>query len=365
MEGASPPREDADSSFTRTTCCTTKCVGSFNKKEVMQCSKCNRSVHFRCSLLPPYQIQYFIANRRRNMTSFCCIKCTDVSKDVTDLCKENNTQELLLRIQTLERDVEACKNIIKVHQEKEHDTLSTIAIYKGKITKLKEKTINNHTVEYLGKKMLEIGSMIKQSICEEIKNTNEEIKTEISDVTKSYASAAKNGPVQNNINDLKTIINEARHAEITEQRDRQSRTNNIIIHGVAENETENEADNVEVDRNYAKTLFDIIKATVTIKRVSRIGLRANDKNRPIKVSLANEKEKSIVLRSLVALKNNTNYTGMSISEYLTIAERAVLKEWVDKAKSRNQGLPSESNSIWRVRGDSKNGYRLKEFKASQ
>ena len=104
---------------------------------------------------------------------------------------------------------------------------------------------------------------------------------------------------------------------------------------------------------------------MTIKKVVRIGLRADPKNRPIKVSLANEKEKSLVLRSLVALKNNTNYTGMSISEDLTIAERAVLKEWVVKAKSRNQGLPTNSNSIWRVSGDSKNGYRLKEFTTPQ
>ena len=299
------------------------------------------------------------------MTSFCCINCTDVSKDVTDLCKENKTQDLLLRIQTLERDVEACKNIIKVHQEKERDSLSVIDSYKSKVAKLKEKKIDSHSVEYLGDKMREIGTMIKESIREEMKNTNEVIKSKIGDVSKSYASAAKNESVQNNISDLKTIINEARHAEISEQKDRQSRTSNIIIHGVAENKAENEADNAESDKNYAKTLFEIIKATVTIKRVARIGLRADSKNRPIKVSLANEKEKSLVLRSLVALKNNTDYIGMSISEDLTIAERAVLKEWVDKAKSRNQGLPTNSNSIWRVRGDSKNGYRLKEFKTPQ
>lgn len=294
------------------------------------------------------------------MTSFCCINCTDVSKDVTDLCKENKTQDLLLRIQTLERDVEACKNIIKVHQEKERDSLSIIDNYKSKVTKLKEKKIDNHTVEYLGEKMLEIGSMIKESICEEFKNTSEKFKSEISDASKSYASAAKNGPVQNNITDLKTIINEARHAEVSEQKDRQSRTSNIIIHGV----DENEADNVESDKNYAKTLFETIKARVTIKKIVRIGLREDSKNRPIKVSLASEKEKILVLRSLVALKNNNNYKGMSISEDLTIAERVVLKEWVDKAKARNQGLPTDSTSIWRVRGDSKNGYRLKELTKS-
>ena len=87
----------------------------------------------------------------------------------------------------------------------------------------------------------------------------------------------------------------------------QSRTSNIIIHGVAENKAENEADNAESDKNYAKTLFEIIKAAVTIKRVARIGLRADSKTRPIKVSLANKKEKSLILRSLVALKKNTDY----------------------------------------------------------
>ena len=75
------------------------------------------------------------------------------------------------------------------------------------------------------------------------------------------------------------------------QKDRQSRTSNIIIHGVAENK----ADKEESDKNYAKTLFEIIKAAVTIKRVARIGLRADSKNRPIKVSLPNKKEKSLTL----------------------------------------------------------------------
>ena len=71
------------------------------------------------------------------MTRFCCINSTAISKDVTDLCKENKTQDLLLRIQTLEKDVEACKNIIKVHQEKERHSLSVS--YKSKVSKLKEK----------------------------------------------------------------------------------------------------------------------------------------------------------------------------------------------------------------------------------
>ena len=73
------------------------------------------------------------------MTRFCCINSTAVSKDVTDLCKENKTQDLLIRIQTLERDVKGCKNIIKDHQEKERYSLSVIDSYKNTMAKLKEK----------------------------------------------------------------------------------------------------------------------------------------------------------------------------------------------------------------------------------
>ena len=56
---------------------------------------------------------------------------------------------------------------------------------------------------------------------------------------------------------------------------------------------------------------------------------------------------------------------MSITDDLTVVERAHLKEWMDKAKSLNQTLPAESTSIWKVRGDSKFNYRLNEFTKSK
>ena len=107
----------------------------------MLCSKCGRNIHYRCSFLLLYQIQYFVANRRRNTKSFCCINCVDVPNDIMDLCKENKTQVLINLIHTLDRNIAACKNIIKVHQEKERDTLSAIESYKSKIAKLKRKPL--------------------------------------------------------------------------------------------------------------------------------------------------------------------------------------------------------------------------------
>ena len=134
--------------------------------------------------------------------------------------------------------------------------------------------------------MLEIGLVLKESICEEIQSSNAEMKSKIIDATKSYAKVAKNGVVQSN-SDLKTIIHEARHTEMTEQRDRNSRTCNIIIHRVAE-------------KKYVATLFE--EVPVIIKRIARIGIRADVKKRPINVSLANEKEKKPCLEKSRSLK---------------------------------------------------------------
>ena len=73
---------------------------------------------------------------------------------------------------------------------------------------------------------------------------------------------------------------------MTEQRDRKNRTCNIIIYGVAEDQ----ADDGEAEKKYVATLFENIKVLLIIKRIARIGIRADVKKRPIKVSLANEKK---------------------------------------------------------------------------
>ena len=134
------------------------------------------------------------------------------------------------------------------------------------------------------------------------------------------------------------------------------RQRNIIIHGVAESTEGTQQDH---DQKFVTGLIDTIKIPKpTIKNITRIGTQSTDKNRPIKVVLSTEKEKTSLLRNLSALKGNEDYKGISVTEDLTLTERAVLKEWIEKAKDLNLDY---SNVIHRVRGDSKNGYRLKKF----
>ncbi len=68
------------------------------------------------------------------------------------------------------------------------------------------------------------------------------------------------------------------------------------------------------------------------------------------------------LRNLSVLKGNDEFKGISVTEDLTPTEISVLQEWTEKAKDLNL---DDSDYAWRVRGDSKNGYRLKKFPKMQ
>ena len=135
----------------------------------------------------------------------------------------------------------------------------------------------------------------------------------------------------------------------------------IVIHGVAEQKDDGEE--TDGDKKFVDVLVKTIKIpTPNIKSISRIGTKAANKKRPIKVVLGSEKEKMALLRNLAALKGSNKYIGVSVTEDLTQTERLLLKEWADKAKKSTQEDP---NWIWRVRGDSKNGYYHKKFPRKQ
>ena len=79
MEGVSSPHQKANYSFSKTS--TSKCVGNLNKNDTMLCSKCG--IVTSTTDVHSYQIQYFFANRRRNMNNFFCIDCVDVPNENT------------------------------------------------------------------------------------------------------------------------------------------------------------------------------------------------------------------------------------------------------------------------------------------
>ena len=248
----------------------------------------------------------------------------------------------------MKKEVDTCNEMIK-QQDEMIQTLNT------KISKLKEKNINKHTVTHLTEKieetMKEIGASFKEAIVNHVANSTNKIEDHIKT---SYANAVSRSSEISSV-ELKSVATEARFAEQKEEIDRKNRTNNLIIHGVQESQNSDE----NKDKEFVNNLVKRVKAAVTIKEVFRIGQPGDtERNRPIKVVLKSDKEKFTLLGNLFALKGVEEYNGISITEDLTQAERRQYKLLSEEAKDKNNQLSQEDSFIWRVRGNSKNGYRL-------
>jgi len=349
---------DISAKETPPTCTVTNCFSADNEEEVLKCSvtKCSRLVHFKCSKLPAYQVQIHLNNQNKRKTkprtklTFICFNCVDVSKEIESLCEDH---------EGLKRKIDAHEQMIEDYKEAATELAVKVKNLKTANKNLKEKHVETRTVAYLDKKIQDqmnaLGETIKTTILNEIQSSLAKVEDHVTEAKTSYANATKGAsPVM--ASGLKTIVKEARYEELKEKRDHDSRTKNVIIHGVAESADD---DIKKEDKDFVDNLIKTMKIpTPKVKLVSRIGTQAADKKRPIKVVLGSDKEKMTFLRNLSILKGKNEFKGISITEDLTLTERSVLKEWANKAKDLNLDDP---DFVWRVRGDSKNGYRLKKF----
>ena len=80
-----------------TLCTRDECISDHDIYK-LQCLKCERLVHYKCTRLPLYQLQHFLTRKYRK---FVCRNCTDVQHYLLDICTglgisstENNTGQL-------------------------------------------------------------------------------------------------------------------------------------------------------------------------------------------------------------------------------------------------------------------------------
>ena len=243
-------------------------------------------------------------------------------------------------------------------EEKEKEILKKIENNKNEadskkkeLTELKKQLDGNpafHTLEYVEQKM--------ESSLEKFKeNVEQLIKKEFKCIMdKSYADATRTSGASESTK-ITEAIREAWREEEAEENDKHKRSQNIIVHGLSEQETNH-------DFVWAEDLIKGTFSRATLKRVARLGKLSHEKKRPLLVCFANEREKSTLLGNLSILKGLEKYKGVSITEDLTPDERKHLKKLSDQAKERNKNDSSE-NEHWRVRGCSKNGFFLIKIKS--
>ena len=77
--------------------------------------------------------------------------------------------------------------------------------------------------------------------------------------------------------------------------------------------------------------------------------------------MKSEADKNKIMDNLKCLKDQETFIGLSVTDDYTISERDLIKEWTEKAKVNNVNESPNSNYTWKVRGNPKNGLRLKKF----
>jgi len=176
----------------------------------------------------------------------------------------------------------------------------------------------------------------------------------------------RNGPTTGNSwssvvgqqQDIKTMMRDARNDEKIEESEKQRRAKNIIIHGAAEVGANPEEIKKE-DSEYIKQIFSKIKATSIPTLVTRLGEPNESKNRPIKIVMKTKEDKDNVMKNLGLLKGTERYFGkISVKDDYTTSERDEIRLLTERAKKQSA---EDTGKIYKVRGNSKNGWRVVSF----
>ena len=99
------------------TCTDSDCVKSINLKEnSLQCNSYERFVHYRCTNMPAYMIEYFVKKVAGKKKKWIC----NVSSEIEETAKDADNITVKRQkeiIKELAREVAACNSIAKAQKD--------------------------------------------------------------------------------------------------------------------------------------------------------------------------------------------------------------------------------------------------------
>jgi len=155
------------------------------------------------------------------------------------------------------------------------------------------------------------------------------------------------------ISSVQKTIDETR-LKALEERDRESRVNNIIIYKVPESKSSSISDRIQEDKMFCEGLLrDGIKVGYEendIAKIIRLGKYENGKVRPLLLELNNRMIKNLIMENVVKLREASEiYKGISITHDMTKTERQLCKQLVKEAREK-QEIDGQGEWVYRVRG---------------
>ena len=278
--------------------------------------------------------------------------------------RKTNEDELRKLISAREADIKAQRKMFDEAGNPEYDNMMNI---ENKMKNSLEKLMDDRLGTIHEKIELSINTLITKKFNESsanLQNIERKIQGAIEhnetfiDLTGKTDAAATNtwsSVVSGQRNQFKKAIREIKNDDKIEELEIEKRSKNIIIHGAKEI-GENTNDVKKEDQGYVKNILEILGIPTPPESVLRLGKPNEGKKRPLKVTMTSKEEKANVMSSLGKLKGTEDVLGrISVTDDYTATEREEVKQWVMKAKEKNE---QDSDKVYKVRGDPKNGMRL-------
>ena len=280
-------------------------------------------------------------------------KVTALQSDNTQLLekvrvmKTLSNEENSWEVDKLKREIAACESLLKNGEKQKRELEKTVANLQNDLTKYEGKY--NPFIDDRIEKIEETLKSIVGTL-NELKVARKEDTQEAEPVT--YATVVKSNTANSNV----ALTN------LLQRHDKEARSHNLIIHGAKEIKADTQKEQFYKNRHYAlmllTNLVPTLDCTIKVGKVVRIGKEEEIKTRPIKVNFHTLVEKEIIMKNLKKLKDLTQYMGVYITEDYTVAERQMVRLWVEEARKRSS---NSQNYVWKVKGTPNSGLELQKF----
>ena len=307
----------------------------------VQCEICNKWYHSKCQDIT--EEAYKDISEMETLHWYCKICNASVEKSFAKIQSRIDGIELELRAEikgvkdsNAQLAGEISKQAIKVDK--------VLAELRDELKRNAQETV------ILGNSLTKTKENIKK--LEEIDNSNEGGGTKWADIVSKQVKVEM-GNVKTQLESVKKSLTETKqHAE--EEKEKELRRNNIIIHRSEESKEETSEGRNKDDSEFCfRLVSDILGVDCErsdLKRVIRLGKKQESVNRPVLLEFRSGTIKNSVMESLSKLRNaSEEYKKLSVVHDMTKTERLECKELVQEAKKK-EASDTSGEFIYRVRG---------------
>jgi len=285
--------------------CKKRCTVSGKQGQAVQCDLCGVWVHASCDGIGVEQYKQLVS-------------LTSSIENIAYLCKLNSCQSRFK--QMILKCVKATDN---------HDDLYS------RLEKVEAK---------LDGIVQEVGSQL-QNHNKSIPSNTSEVEVKLNKVVQDLGTRLDSHrktieAIPSNVPDLATAIANVTSSLATEQREREKRQCNLIIHNVPESESEDPNTRKKEDIDFVKSVFsDVLSTPATISNAIRLGKKSH-RTRLLKIMVQSVEEKKAILRNKLKLRADQNpdpVRNLFITPDLTPSEQKESKALRQQLTQMNKG----------------------------